>query len=160
MDSANKERLLQLTRANPGLSTREYQEICRTEGFWDDEFYEKAVDKAEMYDLRSGFCTLKDETGHRIVHSVMIPDPDTGRVHRYYIHEAAMDRDEYQRVIEGYLARIYKACVEVVALAQRCQERYGVKVPIPREIRSLADEYEAQVALANVAEGPWEGTGS
>lgn len=160
MDSANKERLLQLTRANPGLSTREYQEICRTEGFWDDEFAEKAIDRAEMYDLRSGFVSLKDETGHRIVHSVMIPNPETGKRDRYYIHEAAMDRDEYQRVIEDYLARIYKACVQVVALAQRCQERYGIKVPIPREIRSLADEHEAQVTLANVAEGPWEGTGS
>lgn len=136
--------LLALVRANPGVETREYWAEAEALGFWGEDFNIKAVEKAQLADLRNLMSRITDDLGHRLVHSVFVRDPETGENSRYYVHEATMDADEYRAVVERYLSTIEHACAAVVELANRCQNTHGVRIRIPDAIKQVAAESETQ----------------
>lgn len=144
------EELLALVRANPGQETREYWTEAQSLGFWDEDFNAKAVEKAQLTELRQLMGRITDDLGYRLVHSVFVRDPETGEKSRYYVHEATMDADEYRAVVERYLSTIEHACAAVVELANRCQNTHGVRIRIPDAIKQVAAESENQEVEAIV----------
>lgn len=133
--------LLAMVRANPGLDTRGYWEMAASQNFWDEEWNDKAIYQAQIQDLRTLMHRITDDLGQRLVHSIKARNDETGRVQRYYVHEAAMDADEYRAVLEELRGTITRACAELVELARRYQQRHGQRFPISEPIQDLARQY-------------------
>jgi hypothetical protein len=108
--------------------------LCEEEGYWTEDFLEKAVDEAKKSHIRKCIKQLKDSDGWDQWASVetQTAEGDTVRV---YKQEALFDVEDYRQVVHYHNDRSDYHAKKAESYAARCQKRFNVQLTLPFEDR-------------------------
>jgi hypothetical protein len=101
---------------------------------WPDEWIKTSLYRSKRDTIRKLIGKITDEHGHRIFHSLKLPDAQ-GVLHLEFVNEQLLDADGYRAVLDEYYPRISGEMDNVDTLRENCFRRYGVRLPTFEEWR-------------------------
>lgn len=117
----------------------EYLKMYEERDAWPEEAIQRAVTSFKKTEVRKALQKEVDEKGHRLVLSFKVRTAEDSEV-QYYIEETLFDPDHYRRLNARGRATVKRECVELINLVERANERFGMGLSVPEEVKTLALE--------------------
>lgn len=110
-------------------SIQELVDVCDSVGFWSEDFYSEAQDKAKKAEIRRLIKSIRTD-GVPEWASIETTD-ENGKTKRVYKQETLFDISDYQQVVDYHAGRATYHRDTAKGYADRCEKRFNVQLRFP-----------------------------